>query len=77
MKSLEKNIGETMMPNQKTGREFLVRFFMNSYGYSYNCGICNKTAVYRMEIYNHLFEPQGSEYYCMECTPPIPRSETD
>ncbi len=51
-------------------RPFLVRIFENPAGYKYNCLVCGGKATIRTEIYNHLQEPQNSEYYCNKDRPP-------
>lgn len=57
------------------GREFPVRFYIHPQGYNRNgkpilCFECQiKPSTYRAEIYNHLYEPQGSEFYCQACVP--------
>ena len=51
-------------------RPFPVRIFENKAGYGYKCMVCGGTATVRAEIYNHLQEPQHSEYYCEKDRPP-------
>lgn len=53
------------------GNEFPIKFYMNPEGYvgrdgnKILCRSCKQApAVHRLEIYNHIYEPQGSEYYC-------------
>lgn len=77
MKKTEMYVRETLVPNQKTGREFLVKFYQNYDNYSYPCKICTKPSIYRIEIYNHIYEPLWSEYYCTKCIPTIPLKEGD
>lgn len=49
------------------GRPFPVKFYMNPGGYTRSdCRVCHDTAIWRIEIYNHVYEPNGSEYYCKE-----------
>ena len=51
-------------------RPFLVRIFENKSGYGYKCMVCGGKATVRAELYNHLQEPQGSEFYCENDRPP-------
>jgi hypothetical protein len=72
--SAEHHVGEVRLPNQN-GRNFLVRFFVKPDGYTggrgeIECTDCKTyPTVYRAELYNHLDEPQGSEYFCRGCKP--------
>jgi hypothetical protein len=69
----ERRDREYIYTNDETGRPFPVIFFENLMGYAYNCRVCGiKPATHRVEIQNHLYEPQCSEYYCDSCLPPIP-----
>lgn len=51
------------------GHQYPIKFYVNPFGYTYNCTTCKQAAIYRLEIYNHLYEPQGSEYYCRSHVP--------
>lgn len=68
MSTNEKFVGEVR--NESGPRPFPVIYYCKPDGYTWNgepvnCRTCKTAqAVFRAEIYNHLYEPQGSEYYC-------------
>jgi hypothetical protein len=78
----ESYIGEVMLLNQQ-GREFLVKHFISPDGYTVRgikamCEKCRTTpAIYRSEIYDHVFNPIGSEYYCVSCLPETANSRAE
>lgn len=56
------------------GNRFPIKFYINPDGYLYKekrveCRTCGNTATRRLEVYNHIHEPQGSFYYCESCVP--------
>ena len=56
------------------GNKFPIKIYWNIEGYIFdgnlvNCRTCGHPAKYKYAIYNHLFEPQGSLYYCETCAP--------
>ena len=65
-----KEIYETSTYDNK----FPIKIYWNIEGYIFdgnlvNCRTCGHPAKYKYAIYNHLFEPQGSLYYCETCAP--------
>ncbi len=54
---------ETKISNY--GNPYPIKFYYRPAGYPQApCHACHKTATWRLEVYNHLQEPQGSEYWC-------------
>ncbi len=84
MQPIERSSREVKLLNQ-SGRAFMVKLFMNPEGYvsrranqSYSCATCGSSRVmYRAEIYNHLVEPIGSEYFCAKDKPEFKNALTD
>lgn len=81
MQPQERFSSEVKLINQ-AGREFPVKYYVSPEGYKRNgeqltCSSCGVNAIWRLEIYNHIFEPQGSEYYCAKCVPPLVTSVGD
>ena len=57
------------------GNKFPIEYYVSPEGFKWKekdvfCRTCKKNkATYQLAISNHLFEPQGSEYYCGSCVP--------
>jgi len=55
--------------------KFPIEYYLSLEGFSFRgkeilCRSCHKNkATYQLAISNHLYEPQGSEYYCSSCVP--------
>ena len=44
--------------------------YNNPNGFKYTCRLCNNKATWQLALFDHLFQPQGSLYYCNEHMPP-------
>jgi hypothetical protein len=57
------------------GNRYPIMIYYSSLGFQLDNRIimcrtnCGNTAKYCLAIHNHLWEPQGSEYYCESCVP--------
>ena len=52
------------------GNPNYVETYYNSIGYKYPCRTCGGKATYQLALSDHLFQPQGSLYYCDKDCPP-------
>lgn len=59
------------------GNQAHIEWYYNSVGYNEPCRKCGGKTTYQLAWYDHIWQPQGSLWFCEICVPPNYNSISD